>query len=69
MNAANEQAVQAFLQHRLPYLAIIDVVRVTLDQMDTQLKEQGWCQEVEQIFELERDARRIADSLLVRAES
>lgn len=69
MNAANEQAVQAFLQHRLPYLAIIDIVRATLDQMDTQLKEQGWCQEVEQIFGLERDARRIADSLLVRAES
>ena len=32
-NAANEQCVDAFLAGRLPYLAILDVVRATLDAL------------------------------------
>ena len=31
LNAANEQAVHAFLEHRLPYLGIVDTVKAVLD--------------------------------------
>jgi 1-deoxy-D-xylulose-5-phosphate reductoisomerase len=64
LNAANEQAVKAFLGHRLSYLGIVDVVRATLDRMDTRLKESGACHEVAQILELEQESRRIADALV-----
>ena len=38
LNAANEQAVHAFLEHRLPYLGIVDTVREVLDEMDAELR-------------------------------
>ena len=31
LNAANEQAVYAFLDHRLPYLGIVDTVKAVID--------------------------------------
>ena len=38
LNAANEQAVHAFLDHRLPYLAIVDTVSEVLNEMDGELR-------------------------------
>ncbi|HRH80441.1 MAG TPA: 1-deoxy-D-xylulose-5-phosphate reductoisomerase [Thiobacillaceae bacterium] len=33
LNAANEEAVDAFLNHRIPYLAIAEVIAATLDRL------------------------------------
>lgn len=38
LNAANEQAVHAFLDHRLPYLGIVDTVKEVVDAMDGELR-------------------------------
>lgn len=66
MNAANEQAVQAFLRHRLSYLGIVEVVRAVLDRLDSRLKADGSCADVAEVLELESQARSTADSLVER---
>lgn len=64
LNAANEQAVHAFLEHRLPYLGIVDTVKVVLDQMDAELRGNPLFTDVEEMNQLELEARRRADNLI-----
>lgn len=62
-NAANEQAVQAFLDRRLPYLGIVDTVERVMDQMaDSHLSRTFTSVEV--MEQVEREARRRADALI-----
>jgi 1-deoxy-D-xylulose-5-phosphate reductoisomerase len=55
-NAANEVAVSAFLDGRLPFLGIADVVEETLEQTDGTP-----AGDIDQLFEADADARRIAE--------
>jgi 1-deoxy-D-xylulose-5-phosphate reductoisomerase len=55
-NAANEVAVSAFLEGRLPFLGIAEVVEETLEQTDG-----APAGDVDQLFEADADARRIAE--------
>ena len=55
-NAANEVAVSAFLDGRLPFLGIAEVVEETLEQTDG-----APAGDVDQLFEADADARRIAE--------
>lgn len=64
LNAANEQAVQAFLEHRLPYLGIVDTVREVIERMDADLRGEPFFASVEEVNQVERDARRVADNLI-----
>ena len=61
LNAANEQAVHAFLEHRLPYLGIVDTVREVLDEMDAELRGNPLFASVEEMSRLEQEARARAD--------
>lgn len=64
LNAANEQAVQAFLDHRLPYLGIVDTVKAVVDAMDGELRGNPLFASVEEMGQVEREARRRADDLI-----
>lgn len=64
LNAANEQAVHAFLEHRLPYLGIVDTVREVLDEMDDELRGNPLFASVEEMSRLEQEARARADKLI-----
>ena len=64
LNAANEQAVHAFLAHRLPYLGIVDTVRAVLDDMDARLRGAPLFESVEEMEQIEREARAKADALI-----
>lgn len=64
LNAANEQAVQAFLDHRLPYLGIVDTVKEVVDAMDGELRGNPLFASVEEMGQVEREARRRADDLI-----
>ncbi|PLS23993.1 1-deoxy-D-xylulose-5-phosphate reductoisomerase [Bifidobacterium imperatoris] len=64
LNAANEQAVHAFLDHRLPYLGIVDTVKAVLDEMDAELRGNPLFANVEEMNQLELEARRFADELI-----
>ena len=64
LNAANEQAVHAFLEHRLPYLGIVDTVREVLDEMDAELRGNPLFDSVEEMSRLEQEARARADKLI-----
>ncbi|PJM76759.1 1-deoxy-D-xylulose-5-phosphate reductoisomerase [Bifidobacterium felsineum] len=64
LNAANEQAVHAFLDHRLPYLGIVDTVKEVLDEMDAELRGNPLFTDVEEMNQLELEARRRADVLI-----
>ncbi len=64
LNAANEQAVHAFLDHRLPYLGIVDTVKAVIDQMDAELRGNPVFASVEEMGEVELEARRRADDLI-----
>ena len=66
LNAANEQAVHAFLDHRLPYLGIVDMVKAVLDAMDGELRGAPLFKDVEEMGQVEREARRRADDLINR---
>jgi 1-deoxy-D-xylulose-5-phosphate reductoisomerase len=59
MNAADEIAVEAFLQGRLGFLGIAEVVRRTIDEME-------WSEltTVEEVIEVDREARSVAASLI-----
>ena len=67
LNAANEQAVHAFLDHRLPYLGIVDTVKAVLDDMDVELRGNPRFASVEEMHQVEREARSRADRLIDRA--
>lgn len=64
LNAANEQAVHAFLDHRLPYLGIVDTVKEVVDAMDGELRGNPLFASVEEMGQVEREARRRADDLI-----
>ena len=64
LNAANEQAVHAFLDHRLPYLGIVDTVKEVVDAMDVELRGNPLFASVEERGQVEREARRRADDLI-----
>ena len=64
LNAANEQAVHAFLDHRLPYLGIVDTVKAVLDDMDAELRGAPLFEDVEEMEQLEHEARAKADELI-----
>ncbi|KAB5608743.1 1-deoxy-D-xylulose-5-phosphate reductoisomerase [Bifidobacterium jacchi] len=66
LNAANEQAVHAFLDHRLSYLGIVDTVKEVLDEMDAELRGDPLFENVEEMGRIEREARRRADDLIDR---
>ena len=66
LNAANEQAVHAFLDHRLPYLGIVDTVKEVVDAMDVELRGNPLFASVEEMGQVEREARRRADDLINR---
>jgi 1-deoxy-D-xylulose-5-phosphate reductoisomerase len=61
-NAANEVAVAAFLDGRLPFLGIPEVVEHTLDAADG-----SPATDVESLHEADREARRLAEQALVAA--
>lgn len=61
-NAANEVAVAAFLDGRLPFLGIPEVVEHTLDAADG-----SPATDVESLHEADRQARRLAEQALVAA--
>lgn len=59
MNAADEIAVEAFLQSRLGFLSITDVVRRTIDRVDwRELKS------VDDVVAVDREARTVAAGLI-----
>ncbi|RSX54341.1 1-deoxy-D-xylulose-5-phosphate reductoisomerase [Bifidobacterium goeldii] len=64
LNAANEQAVHAFLDHRLTYLGIVDTVKAVLDQMDAELRGDPLFASVEEMSQVELEARHRADDLI-----
>lgn len=64
LNAANEQAVHAFLEHRLPYLGIVDTVKEVLDEMDGELRGAPLFESVEEMSRIEQEARQRADLLI-----
>ncbi len=55
LNAANETAVSAFLQNKIKFLDIADIVKKVLDKMDVVSK-----YTIEEIIEIDRKAREIA---------
>lgn len=61
LNAANEVAVHAFLERRLPYFGIARLVEEVLHQADTSPP-----QTYEQAADLDRYARRLADDAVSR---
>jgi 1-deoxy-D-xylulose-5-phosphate reductoisomerase len=62
LNAADEVAVEAFLQRRLGFLGISDVVSGTLDSVDWRRVET-----VEDVIAVDREARSVAASLVAGA--
>ena len=50
--------------HRLPYLGIVDTVKAVLDQMDAELRGNPLFTDVEEMNQLELEARRRADDLI-----
>lgn len=62
MNAANEVAVAAFLDGRLPFLGIADVIERTLDSVPRQA-----IGHFNQLATLDEEARRVAADLVVGA--
>lgn len=61
-NAANEVAVAAFLEGRLPFLAIPDVVGGTLAEVDA-----SPVRDVDELLELDGSARAVAEGALAAA--
>jgi 1-deoxy-D-xylulose-5-phosphate reductoisomerase len=61
-NAANEVAVAAFLEGRLPFLGIPEVVQRTLDEADGTP-----AGDVDELVAIDQEARRLAEQALVAA--
>ena len=59
MNAADEVAVEAFLQRRLGFLGIADVVARTIDQVDWRV-----LGTVDEVIEVDAEARSVAAGLI-----
>ncbi|MEK0308405.1 1-deoxy-D-xylulose-5-phosphate reductoisomerase [Bifidobacterium sp. IMAU50987] len=63
LNAANEQAVHAFLDRRLPYLGIVETVEKVMDIMEGDHLPETFTS-VEVMEQVESEARSRADSLI-----
>ena len=61
LNAANELAVEAFLDGRLPFLSIADTIAATLDQVP-----RAELPDLEAVLETDRRARLVAAEILAR---
>lgn len=61
LNAANEQAVHAFLNGVIGYLDIVPTVADVIDAMDAQLSAKPLFESMEEVEQLEREARARAD--------
>lgn len=59
LNAADEVAVGAFLQHRLGFLEIAEIVRLTLEQVEWRV-----LASVEDVIDVDSEARAVAASLV-----
>jgi len=59
LNAANEVAVAAFLDHKLPYLGIAATLAATLDSIGPRT-----AHSLEDLFDADAEARRVAASLI-----
>lgn len=59
LNAANEEAVAAFLSGQLDFMGIADVVARTLEQQDAPA-----CRDVDAVMEIDRQARQVACRLI-----
>jgi 1-deoxy-D-xylulose-5-phosphate reductoisomerase len=57
LNAANEVAVAAFLDGRLPFLAIAEVVERTLNEIEAPL-----ARDLEELVAVDSEARRVAET-------
>ncbi len=70
MNAANEVAVDAFLQGRLGFLDIAETVRRTIDQMNASDQLEGADPEgaLDWALAIDASARRVAAQVLSRFE-
>jgi 1-deoxy-D-xylulose-5-phosphate reductoisomerase len=64
LNAANEVAVAAFVDRKIPFLAIADIVEATLESLDDRAIDS-----LDQVLALDREARRKAADLVVRRAS
>jgi len=61
LNAANEVAVEAFLNGRIPFVAIHDVIRMTLDRHQPVA-----LRHIDEVLHVDRGAREIAREVLAR---
>jgi 1-deoxy-D-xylulose-5-phosphate reductoisomerase len=61
LNAANELAVEAFLEERLPFLGIAEVIAETLDEVP-----QADLPDLDAVFDADRQARSVAGKVLAR---
>ena len=59
LNAANEVAVHAFLDERLTFLGISDVIEQTLERVEPRT-----VHSFDSLYEADRDARQVADQLV-----
>jgi len=62
LNAANEVAVHAFLDGRLPFLGIAEVIERTLEALPG-----GPIRAFESLYEADREARRVAEGAVLAA--
>ncbi len=65
MNAANERAVSAFLDRRIRFLDIPDVVAETLERMDGRASYSTGSDPVESARNTDAEARRVADEVVI----
>ena len=61
LNAANELAVEAFLEERLPFLGIAEVIAETLDEVP-----QAELPDLDAVLDADRQARSVAGKVLAR---
>ena len=59
MNAANEVAVQSFLQHKISFLSILKIVEATLARI-----KYNNAQSIEEILSIDNEARRMTQDLI-----
>lgn len=63
-NAANEVAVDAFLQERIPFTAIVDTIDRTVAKLNSGAPER--VRDLNDVTAIENDARRVAHELLTK---
>ena len=64
LNAANEIAVEAFLQRRIGFLDIVDISRLVMDAFASQTVSSVSPDSFEAVFQIDREARGIAANII-----